>query len=153
MGRMHLMWRLGALVRPPVTLGVRALVRDTAGRVLLVRHTYASGWHFPGGGVDPGESVREAAVRELREETGFVLAEPPVFFALYHNRALAARDHVALFVADNLPPIADDAVRAASREIAEARLFPSDALPSDAVRSVRRRLAELGAPHTLREHW
>lgn len=143
MGRLNLVWRIGALVRPPVTFGVRVMVLDVDHRVLLVRHTYASGWHFPGGAVDPGESAREAAERELREETGLTLERRPTFFGLYFNKSLAARDHVALFVADDLSPLAGDAPKADAFEIAEARLFPRDALPQDAARSVHRRLAEL----------
>ncbi len=47
---------------------------DSAGRVLLVR--YRSGaWAFPKGHVEPGETLEQTAVREVREETG-VTASP-----------------------------------------------------------------------------
>ena len=49
-----------------MTLGVRAVVTDDRGRVLLVRHTYLAGWWLPGGGVDRGETTQAAVVRELR---------------------------------------------------------------------------------------
>lgn len=48
-----------------------AVVRDAADRVLLLRRAFEPGrglWTFPGGFVDLGESVEEAAVRETREE-------------------------------------------------------------------------------------
>jgi ADP-ribose pyrophosphatase YjhB (NUDIX family) len=49
---------------------VVAIVRDTTGAVLLVHKTDNHLWALPGGGVDPGESVSEAVVREVKEETG-----------------------------------------------------------------------------------
>lgn len=56
----------------------RVLLFDREGRILLFLTTApdTSGvarWITPGGGVDPGESHHEAALRELREETGLVL--------------------------------------------------------------------------------
>jgi ADP-ribose pyrophosphatase YjhB (NUDIX family) len=43
-----------------------------AGRILLARHQRRNGsyWVLPGGAVEPGETPEEAAVREVREETG-----------------------------------------------------------------------------------
>ena len=80
-----------------MTLGVRAmLLKDE--HVMLVRHSYVSGWYFPGGGVEAGESVREALVREMREEAGAVLTGPAELFGLYRNAHADVRDHVALFV-------------------------------------------------------
>ena len=58
--------------------GARVLLLDDEGRLLLVRghdphQPERSFWFTPGGGIEPGEGVREAAVRELAEETGYVL--------------------------------------------------------------------------------
>lgn len=49
---------------------VGALVRDGEGRIVLVRNRWSDGWVLPGGNVESGESLREAVVREVREETG-----------------------------------------------------------------------------------
>ncbi|ACZ00172.1 NUDIX hydrolase [Thermomonospora curvata] len=47
-----------------------ALVRDEAGRVLLLQRTDNGLWTIPTGGLKKGETIRECAVRECREETG-----------------------------------------------------------------------------------
>jgi len=52
---------------------VGAVVHDDNGRLLLVqrgREPARGSWSLPGGRVEPGESAREAVVREVREETG-----------------------------------------------------------------------------------
>ena len=79
----HLYWRFSR----GLTLGVRAVVLDEAGRVFLVKHSYVTGWHLPGGGVEPGETVLEALARELKEEGNIDIVDPPAFHGLYFNAA------------------------------------------------------------------
>ena len=59
----------------PLALSVKAIVLDGAGRCLAIRRSSASKnnagmWDFPGGKCDPGEDLRTALLREIREETG-----------------------------------------------------------------------------------
>jgi 8-oxo-dGTP pyrophosphatase MutT (NUDIX family) len=56
---------------PGRRVGAAAVILDERGYVLLVRHTYGRlNWELPGGASEPGESVVETALREVREETG-----------------------------------------------------------------------------------
>ena len=60
---LHTYWRFAR----GMTLGVRAVVLNDQAQVFLIRHTYVSGWHLPGGGVETGETALESLTRELRE--------------------------------------------------------------------------------------
>jgi len=53
-----------------VVPSVTAVVTDEDGRILLVHKTDNDLWALPGGGMDLGESIVDAAVRETKEETG-----------------------------------------------------------------------------------
>lgn len=55
-------------------MGAGALIRDDAGRVLLVQPTYKTTWELPGGAVEADESPRQACEREVAEELGLALA-------------------------------------------------------------------------------
>jgi ADP-ribose pyrophosphatase YjhB (NUDIX family) len=49
---------------------VSAIVTDHESRILLIQRTDNGYWSIPGGGMEPGESLRQAVAREVREETG-----------------------------------------------------------------------------------
>ncbi len=46
------------------------IVVNDQGRILLIRRTDNGNWAVPGGGMDLGESITQAAIRETEEETG-----------------------------------------------------------------------------------
>ncbi|MBA2336212.1 MAG: NUDIX hydrolase [Acidimicrobiia bacterium] len=112
-------------------VGAAVLVRDASERILLVRRapeaTRPGLWSVPAGFVDYGEEVREAAARELEEETGLIAEIGEVIHAAsnFHDPAkltvgvwfvgrvtggtLAAgddADDVGWFALDDLPPLA-----------------------------------------------
>jgi 8-oxo-dGTP pyrophosphatase MutT (NUDIX family) len=133
-----------ARTRRGMTLGVRGLVLDAEGRVLLVRHTYVKGWHMPGGGVERAETAEQALARELVEEAGVRLTAPPVLVSIHNADAHFRGDHILFYRADDWAPCA-----ATSRgEIAEIGWFAPGALPEGATRGARARIAEVfgGAP-------
>ncbi len=132
---LHLWWRFSR----GMTLGVRAVVIDAAGSVLLVRHSYTPGWHLPGGGVEPGETLLDALAKELAEEANIVMEAEPEFIGLYFNDVVSARDHVGVFVVRHFQQTGP---RLPDREIREARFFPAGSLPEGVTPGTRRRIAE-----------
>ncbi|MFQ6229949.1 NUDIX hydrolase [Nocardia sp. NPDC002869] len=53
-----------------IKVAVSALVQDDQGRILLIRRSDNGKYSVPGGGLEAGETVAQAVVREVREETG-----------------------------------------------------------------------------------
>jgi 8-oxo-dGTP pyrophosphatase MutT (NUDIX family) len=129
-------------IRRRMVLGARAALID-GDRVLLLRHTYMPGWHFPGGGVEPGETAEQAARRETEEETGLRVEGPMTFLGLYLQVNEATnRDHVAVCVwraHSVIHPFK------ANGEIAEIGWFAFDALPAGVNPGTARRVAEIAA--------
>lgn len=63
---------------------VSVVITDGQGRILLIRRTDNNYWSIPGGGIEPGESVRRAASREVVEETG-INCEVTGLVGIYSN--------------------------------------------------------------------
>lgn len=103
------------------------IIIEIEGRIVLIeRANPPLGWALPGGFVDYGESLEQAARREAEEETGLEVAELRQFGA-YSDPARDPRQHNISFVftatASGQPVGGDDAAR--------ARLFRLDALPEN----------------------
>ncbi|MBS0274739.1 MAG: NUDIX domain-containing protein [Proteobacteria bacterium] len=132
----------------PAVFGVRGIVEDGQGRILLVRHSYLSGWHFPGGGVGRGEPPENAVVREMEEEVGLMESTPPEFIALYSQKVLWVTNVVGLYRLRNaridFKP---------NLEIREAQFFDPAALPAGTTDATQRRLAELSGKAPRSPYW
>ena len=97
------------------------MIFDGEGRVFLVKHSYVSGWHMPGGGVEKGETLLAALERELREEGNIEVSEPPVLYAVYFNKRISRRDHVALYIVRQFRQIAPPSRTTRSSRTASSR--------------------------------
>lgn len=138
-------WR----IQRPMTLGVRGLVRDSGGGVLLVKHTYTPGWHFPGGGVERGETALLSLMRELEEEAGVRPTAAPALIGVFANARNFPNDHVLLFEINAWTKIP----ATARGEIAERRFFSLDDLPPDVTKGTQRRLDEIAGSAPRSEEW
>jgi 8-oxo-dGTP diphosphatase len=126
------------------SLGAALVVRDDRGRLLMVRRgpevTRPGLWSMPAGYVDYGEDVREAAARELAEETGLVaVIGDPVFVATnFHDQEkVSVCVWFATTVTGGTLCPGDDAV--------DARFFAFDELPELAFDTDRELIARLRA--------
>ena len=121
-----------------MTLGVRGLVLDGEGRVLLLKHTYLPGWYMPGGGIERGETAEQALARELVEEAGVRMTGRAALVSFHSNHAKFAGDHVLIYRVE-----AWEACEATSRgEIEVVDWFSPDALPQVVTVATRRRIEE-----------
>jgi 8-oxo-dGTP pyrophosphatase MutT (NUDIX family) len=121
----------------PIGVGARVmLVRDNS--VLLVYHSYLSGWHMPGGGMKRGETLLETARREAYEETGAVITGDLHLLGLYTGSTRGRDDHTAVFVCEEftLGPPTD------RWEIIGCAFFSLDNLPPKTQRGYRHVVAQ-----------
>ncbi len=70
------------------------VVSEDGRRVLLLRRAIPFLWDLPGGGLEPGETPREAAVRECREETGYEVAIEREVGRYLHPSVHVVGDHL-----------------------------------------------------------
>jgi len=121
-----------------MTLGVRGIVLDDEGKVLLIEHTYVRGWHLPGGGVERGETALQSLERELVEEAGVRITGPVDLLSVHNNDAAFPGDHVLVYRITRWEPCT-----ATSRgEIKAVAWFAPGSLPDDVTRGTRARIEE-----------
>ena len=108
-------------------VAVGALITDQSGRILLIlrRNEPSAGhWSLPGGRVEPGESLEQAVVREVEEETGLrvTVGEPAIRLEIPvgDGRVYEVHDFRAEIRSGELRP-GDDAADAAYFTPAEVR--------------------------------
>jgi ADP-ribose pyrophosphatase YjhB (NUDIX family) len=132
----HLYWRFAR----GTTLGARAVVLDEDNRVFLIKHSYVTGWHLPGGGVEVGETFGDALRRELMEEGRIELLGEPALHGLFHNSHVSRRDHVAVYVVRHFR---QDRPPEPNREIVASGFFETSALPAETTQGTRLRISEV----------
>jgi 8-oxo-dGTP pyrophosphatase MutT (NUDIX family) len=127
----RLLWR----ITKPTTVGVRLiLVEDQA--ILLVKHSYQRHWYLPGGRVEKGETIKEAARREADEEFGAKLGDLRLF-GVYTNFYEHKNDHVIVLACEDFTLTGKT-----SREIACFDFFRFDDLPAGVSPGSMRRIRE-----------
>ncbi len=139
-----------ALLTRAMTLGVKGVVCDRQGRVLLVRHTYVDGWHIPGGAVERGATLAETVARELKEEAWVTLNSRPRHFHTYRNPRTSRFDHVAVFICDEWE---QEKGWVPNTEIAELGFFALDDLPETTTEYTRTTLKEIFGNAPARDVW
>src|SRR5471032_349126 len=132
----HLYWRFAR----GMTLGVRGVVLDGDASVFLVKHSYVSGWHLPGGGVEVGETFGDALRRELAEEGRIELVGEPSLHGLFFNSHVSRRDHVAVYLVRHFR---QDRLPEPNREIVACGFFDAAALPAETTEGTRLRISEV----------
>ena len=120
-----------------VRRGVKALLAHD-GQVLLVKERHSTGepfWTLPGGGVEPGESKRDALHRELREELNCqILPQSPVEQLVYvhssQHRTATVYTVIECGLLSDLDP-------SHPHGVLDARWVPADAVPARTLPQIR----------------
>jgi ADP-ribose pyrophosphatase YjhB (NUDIX family) len=119
---------------PGTTVVALTFIRQ-GNQILLVRQAYGERyWSLPGGKMEPGESIEEAAIREVAEETGLEVRITRVV-GLYSKPAEGG-------LAVTFEGEAISGTLQAANEITECRYFPADQLPEPVRAHLQQRVAD-----------
>ena len=118
-------------------LGAAAIILNDHGHVLLVKQSYGHlNWEIPGGGAEFGESIVETALREVREETGFLVKAERVT-GIYYEPELDFLHFVLL-----CHRLDENAEFRPDNEVTECAYWPPTALPRPISDFTLRRIEE-----------
>jgi 8-oxo-dGTP pyrophosphatase MutT (NUDIX family) len=135
-------------VLQPSVLGVRAFLEDRDGKIVLVRHSYRSGWFLPGGGVRRRETPERAASREAEEEAGLTSSTAPEFFGIYTQPVGIVRNVVVVY---RLREVVLDFRR--NLEVLELVWTDPASPPAGTSAGTLRRIAEFTGKAAKSSHW
>ena len=117
------------------TGGVRVVVRDEDGNILMVRqqHPEREIWLLPGGGIENGETSSMAAVREVKEETGLDISVERMLWHVEQLKDDGEQRYVNFFLAHvtggDLKLGEDPEFDEAGQVLREVRMISPDELP------------------------
>jgi len=124
------------------TFGARTFVTKE-NKIFLVKHRYGNYFVMPGGKIDKGESPENAAIRELKEETGIIANKTDFLLGTYKNNSGGKNDTVYCFVVTDFvenPYFKRSFLN--FLEIKESNWFDINDLPPDISPATKRRIDE-----------
>ncbi|HET8884063.1 MAG TPA: NUDIX hydrolase [Candidatus Saccharimonadales bacterium] len=107
------------------------ILEDEQERALIVKANYKSHWTFPGGVIDAGETPKQAAVREIKEEVGLTIGIDSVQFGWMVARHSAAVDTYQFIFKARLQPGMADQIILQESEIDDWQLVSKTDVLSD----------------------
>jgi 8-oxo-dGTP diphosphatase len=110
-----------------------AIIPFPSDKILLIKRRTApfiGYWALPGGRVDPGETVEQAIVREVKEETGLDIAVVRKI-GEYHEQGVQGGAEYDYYPACFLVNVVGGKIRKQESEIEEAKLFSLDEVPAE----------------------
>jgi ADP-ribose pyrophosphatase YjhB (NUDIX family) len=108
------------------------------GKILLTKREDFEVWCLPGGAVDPGESVAQAAIRETREETGLEVKLTWLIGIYSRTSWFGEMAHIVSFLAE---PVGGQ-IHPDPREVIEIGYFSPDDIPEDLLSWSRQRITD-----------
>jgi ADP-ribose pyrophosphatase YjhB (NUDIX family) len=132
---LKLIWK----ITKPTTVGARIILMHDK-KVLLVKHTYQNQYFLPGGMMKSGETLEQAAIRELKEETGYS-AKDLKLFGVYNNFQEYKNDTIVVFETSQY-----DEGKNNDLEIESWGFFDLECLPNNISPGTKRRIEEYLLP-------
>lgn len=113
-----------------------AIIRDSQGRILLVKSAEADVWGLPAGAIDPGETPEAAVVREVFEETN-LRVEPLKIAGVFGGKDFRYRypngDAVEYFIVVFECAVIGGTIKSRDGEVSEFRFYASEEMPELAI--------------------